>query len=58
MCILPLKREFHIQTVKEVNKEDPYLCLSDFVAPLDSGKEDFIGLFACSIFGADELSEK
>lgn len=32
------------------------LCLSDFVAPVESGKKDFVGAFAVSAgFGVDEL---
>lgn len=38
--------------------DEPYLCVSDFVAPKDSGVEDFIGMFAVACFGAEELSKK
>ena len=35
------------------------MALSDFIAPKSSGKEDYIGLFACSAgFGQDELCKK
>jgi 5-methyltetrahydrofolate--homocysteine methyltransferase len=35
---------------------DPCYCLSDFVAPLSTGKEDFIGMFAVSVgFGCEKL---
>ncbi|CAG8516383.1 9129_t:CDS:2 [Racocetra fulgida] len=34
---------------------DPYFCLSDFIAPKDSGIPDYLGLFAVGIFGAEEL---
>lgn len=35
---------------------DPYLCLSDFIAPVDSGVKDYVGSFACSAgFGVEEL---
>uniref|UniRef100_A0AAY4B6P5 Methionine synthase n=1 Tax=Denticeps clupeoides TaxID=299321 RepID=A0AAY4B6P5_9TELE len=37
---------------------DPYLCLSDFVAPKDSGVPDYVGLFAVACFGAEELSRQ
>lgn len=37
---------------------EPYLCLSDFIAPVDSGVPDYIGLFAVGIFGAEELSQQ
>uniref|UniRef100_A0A669B5Q4 Methionine synthase n=1 Tax=Oreochromis niloticus TaxID=8128 RepID=A0A669B5Q4_ORENI len=36
----------------------PYLCVSDFVAPVDSGVADYIGLFAVGVFGAEELSQQ
>jgi len=38
--------------------EDPYLCVSDFVAPKESGVEDYVGMFAVACFGAEELSKK
>ncbi|XP_035261916.1 methionine synthase [Anguilla anguilla] len=44
------------QAEKESSSTDPYLCLSDFVAPADSGVPDYIGLFAVGCFGAEELS--
>lgn len=46
------------QTIKEVNKTDPYFCLSDFIAPVSSGKKDYIGQFVCSIHGAEQISQK
>ena len=34
----------------------PYLCLSDFIAPKDSGVQDYIGLFATTAgLGTEEL---
>jgi len=38
--------------------EDPYLCVSDFVAPKETGVEDYVGMFAVACFGAEELSKK
>ena len=35
------------QAEKEANDE-PYLCLSDFVAPKGSGVDDWVGMFACT----------
>ena len=32
-----------------------YYCLSDFVAPVESHKTDFIGMFACTILGVEEV---
>ncbi|KAL7747092.1 hypothetical protein RI367_007588 [Sorochytrium milnesiophthora] len=39
-------------------ENDTYLCLSDFVAPRESGVPDYIGAFAVGIFGAEELCAK
>ncbi|RED95601.1 methionine synthase [Marinoscillum furvescens] len=36
----------------------PNLSLSDFVAPKATGKQDYMGGFAVSIFGAKEIAEK
>ncbi|XP_061561263.1 methionine synthase isoform X2 [Phycodurus eques] len=46
------------QVEKEGTCSEPYLCLADFVAPLDSGLADYIGLFAVGVFGAEELSQQ
>lgn len=46
------------QAEKEPGVEDPYACLSDFVAPKESGLTDYIGCFACSCFGAEKLVER
>ncbi|MCS6833097.1 MAG: methionine synthase, partial [Flammeovirgaceae bacterium] len=36
----------------------PNFCLSDFIAPKETGKEDYIGAFAVSAgFGADEIAQ-
>lgn len=41
------------------NEQLPNLALADFIAPKDSGKEDFIGCFCVSAgFGTDALSQK
>jgi 5-methyltetrahydrofolate--homocysteine methyltransferase len=40
------------QAEKEV-ADDPYLCLSDFVAPAASGVRDYLGAFAVGIFGGE-----
>ncbi|XP_061564367.1 methionine synthase [Cololabis saira] len=44
------------QAEKDGSGPDRHLCLSDFVAPLESGVPDFVGMFAVGVFGADELS--
>ncbi|KAK5851364.1 hypothetical protein PBY51_002166 [Eleginops maclovinus] len=45
------------QLEKDGSSSQPYLCVSDFVAPLDSGVSDYIGVFAVGVFGAEELSQ-
>ncbi|GAX83119.1 hypothetical protein CEUSTIGMA_g10545.t1 [Chlamydomonas eustigma] len=40
----------------EKDNEEPYLCLSDFVAPKGSGLGDYIGMFACTAgIGLEDL---
>jgi len=34
------------------------IALSDFIAPIESGVHDYVGMFAASTFGAEELSKK
>jgi len=41
------------QQLKE-DADSPYLCISDFIAPVSSGVKDYMGAFACGIFGVDE----
>ncbi|KAI5103526.1 methionine synthase [Silurus meridionalis] len=45
------------QAEKDSASSEPYLCLADFVAPLESGVRDYIGLFAVAVFGAEKLSQ-
>ncbi|XP_007452996.1 PREDICTED: methionine synthase isoform X2 [Lipotes vexillifer] len=45
------------QAEKDSASADPYLCLSDFIAPLHSGVPDYLGLFAVACFGVEELSK-
>ncbi|XP_041353214.1 methionine synthase-like isoform X2 [Gigantopelta aegis] len=40
------------------SRHEPYMCLSDFIAPKSSGVNDYIGLFALSCHGAEELCQK
>jgi len=44
------------QTQKEENT--PNLCLSDFIAPKETGLKDYIGTFAITILGADEFAKE
>ncbi|ORY00126.1 methionine synthase-like protein [Basidiobolus meristosporus CBS 931.73] len=46
------------QAEKDKESNEPYYCLSDFIAPKESGVADYVGLFAVtSGFGTDELCE-
>lgn len=49
---------FHgLRQQAEKENDEPYYCLSDFIAPKDTGVKDYLGLFACSAgFGVEELS--
>ena len=39
--------------------QDNFVAMSDFIAPANSGKQDYIGFFACSAgHGQDEICEK
>lgn len=50
-------RTLRQQHKKSEGKE--YFALSDFIAPENSGKEDYIGFFCvCTGFGADELAKE
>jgi len=45
------------QTEKEINT--CFACISDFIAPRETGLQDYIGLFACSAgFGSNQLCEQ
>ncbi|MEE6475015.1 hypothetical protein FKM82_010577 [Ascaphus truei] len=46
------------QAEKDSACTDPYYCLSDFIAPLESGVRDYLGIFAVAIFGVEELSKE
>lgn len=39
----------------EKDNVEPYLCISDFIAPRSSGANDYLGLFANACFGLDAL---
>jgi 5-methyltetrahydrofolate--homocysteine methyltransferase len=42
----------------EKETDDPFLALSDFVAPKASGVRDYLGAFAVAIFGAEKHVER
>jgi 5-methyltetrahydrofolate--homocysteine methyltransferase len=46
-------RLFGLRQQMEKEIEDPFLCISDFVAP--KGHADYSGFFAVAVFGAEEL---
>jgi 5-methyltetrahydrofolate--homocysteine methyltransferase len=49
---------FSLRQQAEKDTQEPYLALADFVAPVDSGVPDYIGGFACSCFGVEELTSE
>lgn len=53
---------FTFRTLRQQHKKSEgkeYLALSDFIAPKDSGRQDYIGAFAVTTgFGTDELAKK
>lgn len=59
------KRDAALETYRtlrqQAEKEDddaPYLAMSDFIAPKDTGIKDYLGMFAVGIFGAEDLIAK
>jgi len=51
-------RLFFLRQQQRKGDDRPYLCLADFVAPIDAGIPDHIGAFVCAVFGAEELARK
>lgn len=45
------------QQAEKVN-DDPYVCLSDFVAPADGPHKDYVGAFAVAVHGAQAQAAK
>jgi hypothetical protein len=44
-----LAGKFHgLRQQAEKDSDEPYMCVSDFVAPKGSGVADYVGAFACS----------
>ena len=55
----PMGRFETLRQQRKKEKVDFYYALSDFVAPLESGVRDYLGLFAVSAgFGLDEYAKK
>ncbi|CAF0738701.1 unnamed protein product [Brachionus calyciflorus] len=40
------------------DSESPYYCISDFIAPIETGMTDYIGCFAVTVLGVDELCKE
>ncbi|KAG9294279.1 hypothetical protein G9A89_021638 [Geosiphon pyriformis] len=49
---------FGLRQQAQKESDEPYFCLSDFVAPKTSNIPDYLGVMAAGIFGAEELCEK
>lgn len=43
------------QQAENEDPHEPYLCLSDFIAPKETGIRDHIGIFAVGVFGCDKM---
>jgi 5-methyltetrahydrofolate--homocysteine methyltransferase len=55
----PRAKFFGLRQQAEKEGGDPYMCVSDFVAPRESGVKDYIGMFACSAgHGLEEVVEE
>ena len=53
------KMQLHfLRQQNEKTQGQPYYSLSDFVAPKTFGRKDYLGSFAVSIFGADEMAKQ
>jgi 5-methyltetrahydrofolate--homocysteine methyltransferase len=49
---------YNLRQQSKKKKGVPNISLSDYIAPKETGKQDYIGSFAVSIFGADEIAKK
>ncbi len=50
---------FHFLRRQQTLKNQPQFCLSDFIAPHDSGRKDYLGAFAvCAGEGVEELARE
>ena len=52
-----VKSVFYTLRQQMQKKDKPNYALSDFIAPKDSNRKDYLGCFVVSIHGADELSK-
>ncbi len=47
---------FHgLRQQAEKDTNDPFMCISDFIAPKETGLRDYLGMFANAAFGAETL---
>jgi 5-methyltetrahydrofolate--homocysteine methyltransferase len=53
-----LKAVFHTLRQQVIKKDTPNYALSDYIAPKDSGRADYIGGFAVGIHGADDFAHE
>ena len=53
-----VKTVFRTLRQQVIKKDKPNFALSDYIAPKDSGRADYIGGFAVGIHGADEFSKE
>uniref|UniRef100_A0AC35GA74 Methionine synthase n=1 Tax=Panagrolaimus sp. PS1159 TaxID=55785 RepID=A0AC35GA74_9BILA len=55
----PTKKLHGLRQQSDKEHDQPCLCISDFIKPLnfDGKPEDYVGLFACGILGAQEIAE-
>ena len=55
----PIATFYGLRQQLQMESQKNYLCISDFIAPINAGYKDYIGIFATSAgFGADELCSK
>jgi 5-methyltetrahydrofolate--homocysteine methyltransferase len=53
-----VKAVFHTLRQQVIKKDTPNYALSDYIAPKDSGRADYIGGFAVGIHGADDFAHE
>lgn len=53
-----VKTVFHTLRQQVIKKDTPNYALSDYIAPKDSGRADYIGGFAVGIHGADDFAQE
>uniref|UniRef100_A0A7E4V8H0 Methionine synthase n=1 Tax=Panagrellus redivivus TaxID=6233 RepID=A0A7E4V8H0_PANRE len=60
VSLKPTKKLYGLRQQSDKEHDQPCYCISDFIKPLDTATnlpEDYIGMFACSILGAQEIAE-